>query len=128
MTIRLLSSVSNVAVIEDAGYLGDCVVRSFVVRSGTGTRLASCNTEAEALAAKRAFEQVLLPRFTRDEAIAICKRHLSEEIDAKAFHPKLAAGMRAALEALSAAGVFSDDTRKVHYPTMADKLDAAGIK
>lgn len=85
------------------------------------------DTEAEALEAKRAFENVLAPRFTRDEAIAIVKAHrgvnavLTVEPMTNARREYIA-GMRAALEAIAAAGVFVDGRN------MADRLDAAGIR
>ena len=113
------------------------------------------DTEGDALAAKRAFEQVLAPRFTRDEAIAIVlpkvPRHYVTDADEAAVH----AGVRLALEALAAAGAFvvdaaesdnmpcpehnarishgtgscarCDGTSRVPN-TMTDKLDAAGIR
>jgi hypothetical protein len=96
--------------------------------------LAYGDTFEEAEQAKRAFELVLAPRFTRDEAIAIVKaapgfpRHEGEA--AKLYLE----GMRATLEALAWAGVFSDCGPEQCFSSescarsMADKLDAAGIK
>ena len=69
--------------------------------------MAWCDTSEEAEQARRAFENVLAPRFTRDEAIAIVWKHIASPagvIQDGAF----AVGVRAALEALAAAGVFSD--------------------
>lgn len=111
--------------------------------------LAGCDTPAEAEQAKRAFENVLLPRFTRDEAIAIVLETMPEPVDQACEHHLR--GIRLALEALAAAGVFSDsdpcpwcaanqeatpDPGAVcetcdglgRLRTMADKLDAAGIR
>lgn len=97
------------------------------------------DTEAEALEAKRAFENVLAPRFTRDEAIAIVRDMLGR-IDqpgqpgwrADPRHPAYIAGIRLALEALAAAGVFSDTCTRTRAgapcPCMRDLLDAAGIR
>jgi hypothetical protein len=100
--------------------------------SGDTVPVAFADTPVEAEQAKRAFENVLAPRFTRDEAIAIV---LDSPIVARVQrHPHDApfyAGMRAALEALAAAGVFSDSdafAEKYRTPTMADLLDAAGIR
>lgn len=100
------------------------------------------DTEAEALAAQRAFETVLAPRFTRDEAIAIVKAYavndgaFGDEFTGAARAHYLA-GIRLALEALAAAGVFVDQAPEREplsaedvsaAATMADKLDAAGIR
>lgn len=91
-----------------------------------------CDTREEALEAKRAFQNVLLPRFTRDEAIAIVKEHrgvdavLTVEPTTNARREYIA-GVRAALEALAAAGVFVED-RGPGQAHMADLLDAAGIR
>lgn len=90
------------------------------------------DTEAEALEAKRAFELVLAPRFTRDEAIALCVPLCAP---GRTNQPDVAIrmGVRMTLEALAAAGVFSDgcdcEGRMGECPdTMARKLDAAGIR
>lgn len=93
----------------------------YVVIRSTGAILSHSDTLEEAEQAKRAFELVLAPRFTRDEAIAIVKAHLDRL--------GVAPGLRAALEALAAAGVFVDADEggnTAHH--MADKLDAAGIR
>jgi hypothetical protein len=94
------------------------------------------DTEAEALAAKRAFELVLAPRFTRDEAIAIVQAALyrEEQEQYMSSPPQVAFGIRLALEALAAAGVFVDGcpaacgARECADNLMAAKLDAAGIR
>lgn len=121
---------------------------AFILYAG-GTALAIADTPEEGEQAKHAFENVLLPRFTRDEAIALCKAprsirfvmadgsrqaepsHTNEEIWAAGYD----AGMRAALEALAAASVFSDAgqnphelARELDAATTRDKLDAAGIR
>lgn len=93
---------------------------------GSGeTTLAWADTEEEIEQAKRAFELVLTPRFTRDEAIALAREayarntSVSEPIEMlDAVHR----GVRLALEALAAAGLFWDGRN------MADRLDAAGIR
>lgn len=100
--------------------------------------VALAETETEALAAKRAFEQVLAPRFTRDEAIALCAdlpahdwaagvleaRGNETAAEAHAFNR----GLRAALEALAAAGVFVDGDHEHEPDGMRAKLNAAGIR
>lgn len=130
--------------------------------SKAGAIIAHTESLAEAETARLAFERVLLPRFTADEAIALCLKQAAPEEDhidswlpvEREFY---LAGMRAALEGLAAAGVFVPDTcgectecngrghvgwhpergeeacdgckGTVRVPqTMADKLDAAGIK
>ena len=84
--------------------------------------VAYADTETEALEAKRAFENVLLPRFTRDEAIAIVRKAVGHD-----HNPAFTRGLRAALEALAAAGVFviEQGPGQAH---MRDLLDAAGIQ
>lgn len=76
------------------------------------------------------------PRFTRDEAIALVKAY----IERGTTNPEeYFAGACAALEALAAAGAFSDwpcrhETGEMECVgpcacgTMADRLDAAGIR
>lgn len=81
------------------------------------------------------------PRFTRDEAIAIVKSAAYAQAESHWLARGTVEGIRLALEALAAAGVFSDsrcaECRDDHRvmtcescgkQTMADKLDAAGIK
>jgi hypothetical protein len=105
------------------------------VRNSAGDLLASADTEAEALEAKRAFENVLAPRFTRDEAIAIVKKAIvAHHAQGPDGWPEIAATARVVLEALATAGVFSDCGPEQCFSSescarsMADKLDAAGIK
>jgi hypothetical protein len=93
------------------------------------------DTEAEALEAKRAFENVLAPRFTRDEAIAIVKKAIvAHHAQGPDGWPEIAATARVVLEALATAGVFSDCGPEQCFSSescarsMADKLDAAGIR
>lgn len=101
--------------------------------------VALSDTRKEALEAKRAFENVLAPRFTRDEAIAI----VAKALDAAewTWDPDAHKAVRLALEALAAAEVFVDsrcaECRDDHRvmtceacgkQTMSDKLDAAGIR
>lgn len=124
--------------------------------NGDLTPLAYADTESEAEQAKRAFENVLAPRFTRDEAIAIVKslplgRALNHEgigecnfcgarsldwggtATSAQLCPALVAGARRTLEALAAAGLFSDEQatvwgREQARTRMSDKLDAAEIR
>lgn len=76
-----------------------------------------------------------MKQFTRDEAIAIVKAAIV------AYHaqgpdgwPEIAATARVVLEALAAAGAFSDCGPEQCFSSescargMADKLDAAGIR
>jgi hypothetical protein len=110
---------------------------------GNGAVLAYVDTDKEAEQAKRAFEQVLAPRFTRDEAIAVAVKALPDYDpfaleSEKAERADVIHGIRTALEALAAAGVFVDSDVTIRdqsgngndltAPTMADKLDAAGIR
>lgn len=111
-----------------------------VVGQCLSATVALTDTLEEAEQAKRAFENVLAPRFTRDEAIAIVKaareRHNIE--DSSFALPEERAdrdtGIRLALEALAAAGVFSDCGPEQCFSSescarsMSDKLDAAGIR
>lgn len=94
----------------------------FIIQTGQtgGEIIAYADTEAEAHAAKRAFELVLAPRFTRDEAIALFEERVYQA--SEAWRATFVPGIRLALEALAAAGVFSDGRN------MADRLDAAGIR
>lgn len=114
---------------------------SRLVVDDDGRTLATAETREEAEQVKRAFEQVLAPRFTRDEAIAIVKEAipLSPWADVTGPSIEMVRGIRLALEALAAAGVFSDwpcrhETGEVECVgpctcgTMADKLDAAGAR
>lgn len=110
---------------------------------GYGTPIAFTDTEAEAERAKLAFEQVLLPRFTRDEAIALAKQEhalrgtigggLADERARKIYDAAYTDAIRNLMRALAAAGVFSDCgppecvSREGCAQIMADKLDAAGI-
>lgn len=118
------------------GHVDQATVRNNPPRvSSSGTVLAYADTEAEAEQAKRAFELVLAPRFTRDEAIAIVRQALSaEEHTAEPATRGQLWGIRLALEALAAAGVFSDCTHAGSPASslcaldMAGKLDAAGIR
>lgn len=84
--------------------------------------LATCDTQEEAERASQAFERVLAPRFTRDEAIAIVRDALDEQRTTERHREHLAQGARLALDALAAAGVFWDGRN------MSDRLDAAGIR
>lgn len=85
---------------------------------------------------------------TRDEAIAIARRALTDSGFVGVAGGQIRHGARLALEALDAAGVFvvegcPNDLRALQYrcaacgagageecrtPTMADRLDAAGIR
>lgn len=136
MTIRLTKTESSTHVTTDSARVVYRVTVEF-------------KTEADANDIARAFEQVLAPRFTRDEAIAIVRAALGpgEDFVPGSSHVR---GVRLALEALAAAGVFVDepaDPREPvcdtcgwpgasgkppacadHAQTMADKLDAAGIR
>lgn len=86
-----------------------------------------------------------MKQFTRDEAIAIVKAHRGVDavltvVPMTNARREFIAGLRVALEALAAAGVFvpddvtgCDDSCASGKPcpksqTMADKLDAAGIR
>lgn len=118
MTIRLSNHTYNPEVKPHPGNDRHRMVVS------NGTILAYAESEPEAEAAKRAFERVLAPRFTRDEAIAIVMRYPDppEPNDADLmWGVGVRAGIRNTLEALAAAGVFVDGKN------MADRLDAVGI-
>lgn len=94
-----------------------------VIRDEDWHTLATADTAEEAEQAQRAFENVLAPRFTRDEAIAIVKPALeAHHAQGPDGWPEIAATARVVLEALAARGVFVDGRN------MADKLDRAGIR
>jgi hypothetical protein len=101
---------------------------------GNGAVLAYVDTDAEAEQAKRAFENVLAPRFTRDEAIAIVRNYALIDFDEPAaVDAGVRRGIRLALEALAAASVFSDCHSigcggPACVTAMRDLLDAAGIR
>lgn len=66
---------------------------------------------------------------TRDEAIAIVLETMPEPVDQACEHHLR--GIRLTLEALAAAGAFSDmplEAGSVGLAVMRDKLDAAGIR
>lgn len=96
------------------------------------------DTEAEAEQAKRAFELVLAPRFTRNEAIAIVKKAVEDAAPKEYFRAlewraRSMPAVRLALEALAAEGAFVDGhprpCEQTDCPaTMSAKLDAAGIR
>lgn len=137
MTIRLTKTESSTHVTTDSARIVYRVTVEF-------------KTEADANDIARAFENVLAPRFTRDEAIAAVKKALPQHYARGIDKEQVLFGVRLALEALAAAGVFVDepaDPREPvcdtcgwpgasgkppacadHAQTMADKLDAAGIK
>lgn len=136
MTIRLSGHAKYPEIDATMADAGEYTVRTVY---GQGIRLAYANTREEAEQAKRAFEQVLAPRFTRDEAIAIVLAELGSE--PRHYSQATRHGIRLTLEALAAAGVFSDsrcaECRDDHRvmtceacgkQTMSDKLDAAGIR
>jgi hypothetical protein len=125
MTIRLSGHAKYPEIDATMADAGEYTVRTVY---GQGIRLAYANTREEAEQAKRAFEQVLAPRFTRDEAIAIV-RHAADG-DGRVVRDAFNAGIRLALVALADAGVFGDVPSPEHGPsqTMRDLLDAAGIR
>lgn len=138
MTIRLSGHAKYPEIDATMADAGEYTVRTVY---GQGIRLAYANTREEAEQAKRAFELVLAPRFTRDEAIAIVKANVKERTRSAGLTPPELRGIRLTLEALAAAGVFSDsrcaECRDDHRvmtcescgkQTMSDKLDAAGIR
>lgn len=100
--------------------------------------VALADTDEEAQQAKRAFELVLAPRFTRDEAIAIVKKAVEgaapkEYFEALEWRARSMPAVRLALEALAAEGAFVDGhprpCEQTDCPaTMSAKLDAAGIR
>lgn len=123
MTIRLTKTESSTHVTPDSARVVYRVTVEF-------------KTEADANDIARAFELVLLPRFTRDEAIVLVQRG-AEERGVFRMPPAAQAhyieGLRAALEALAAAGAFVDGhpcpCEQTDCPaTMSAKLDAAGIR
>jgi hypothetical protein len=116
MAIRLSAEVTKTVVRQHT-------VGSYIVESRDHAAvLASASTEEEAEAARLAFERVLLPRFTADEAIAIC---LAGDPYDDLSDANWRLGMRVALEVLADAGVF---VHLVGEAPMADKLNAAGIR
>lgn len=161
MTIRLTDDTTRLEILPGTR---DGVKEGFRVQARhtiSPSPLARCEAEAEQ--ARRAFELVLAPRFTRDEAIVAVQRFAEErgvhspeftQHSARDIRAHYIRGLRHALEALAAAGVFSDeqpqpaatrndrtlekiqrrtgtvDARFLPWPgeTMADKLDAAGIR
>lgn len=87
--------------------------------------LAACDTADEAEQAREALMHAGAPRFTRNEAIALVREAYARGTSVAEPIETLDAvmrGIRLALEALAAAGVFVDGRN------MADRLDAAGIR
>lgn len=137
MTIRLSGHAKYPEIDATMADAGEYTVRTVY---GQGIRLAYANTREEAEQAKRAFELVLAPRFTRDEAIAIVKAHRSVNavltvVPMTNARREFIAGLRVALEALAAAGAFLPECSRCetndsdHFcESMSDLLDAAGIR
>lgn len=93
-----------------------------------GPVVARADTREEAERAKRAFDLVLAPRFTRDEAIAIVKAKADYRTDAYGRQAAYIAGIRLALEALAEVGAFSDCDPEHEPDGMRAMLNAAGIR